>query len=129
VKSLTHRVGNLVLVLSEMSLDTLFVLPLALWQVGAQGYALTGRDLVIGLILGLVCTAFAYTLWFEGVRRVPIQHASILGYLAPVAGPVYAYLLLGEVPSLWTIVGGALIIVAGLVVVLRGGAGEEVPPA
>lgn len=128
VKTLTPRVGNVVLVLSEMGLDALFVLPLALWQVGVQGYGISGRDLVIGLILGLFCTAFAYTLWFEGVRHIPVQHASILGYLAPVVGPFYAFLLLGEVPSLWTVAGGALIIAAGVLVVLRGGAADEVPP-
>lgn len=129
VKTLTRRVGNVVLVLGEMGLDALFVLPLALWQVGAQGYQVTGRDLVIGLILGLFCTAFAYTLWFEGLRHIPVQHASILGYLAPVVGPVYAFLLLGEVPSAWTVAGGALIIAAGVVVVLRGGAAQEIAPA
>jgi drug/metabolite transporter (DMT)-like permease len=128
VKSLTPRVGNAMLVLSEMGLDALIVLPLALWQVGAQDYRLTGRDLVIGLILGLFCTAFPYTLWFEGVRHIPVQHASILGYLAPVVGPFYAYLLLGEVPSAWTVAGGALIIAAGVLVVVCGGPAEETPP-
>jgi drug/metabolite transporter (DMT)-like permease len=127
-KTLTRRVGNVVLVLSEMGLDALFVLPLALWQVGVQGYQVTGRDIVVGLILGLLCTAFAYTLWFEGLRHVPAQHASILGYLAPVVGPLYAFLLLGEVPSVWTVAGGILIIVAGVLVVLRGGAAEEIAP-
>jgi drug/metabolite transporter (DMT)-like permease len=129
VKSLTPRVGNVLLVLSEMGLDALFVLPLALWQVSVQGYGVTGRDLAIGLILGLFCTAFAYTLWFEGVRHIPVQHASILGYLAPVVGPFYAFLLLGEVPSAWTVAGGALIIAAGVLVVVRGGTAEEIPPA
>jgi drug/metabolite transporter (DMT)-like permease len=42
---------------------------------------------------------------------------------------VYAFLLLGEVPSAWTVAGGALIIAAGVVVVLRGGAAEEIAPA
>ena len=101
----------------------------ALWQVGAQGYQVTGRDVVIGLILGLLCTAFSYTLWFEGLRRIPAQHASILGYLAPVTGPFYAFLFLGEVPSAWTIAGGLLIIAAGALVVLRGGAAQEIAPA
>ncbi len=128
VKALTPRVGNAMLVLSEMGLDALIVLPLALWQVGAQDYRLTGRDLVIGLILGLCCTAFPYTLWFEGVRHIPVQQASILGYLAPVVGPFYAYLLLGEVPSAWTVAGGALIIAAGVLIVVRGGPAEEIPP-
>lgn len=127
-KTMTRRLGNRMLVLGETTLDTLFILPLALWQVGVQGYDVTGRDIVIGLVLGLVCTAFAYALWYEGIRHIPVQHASILGYLAPVSGPICAYFLLGEVPAFMTLVGGALIIAAGVLVILRGGVYEEVVP-
>ncbi|HJW74535.1 MAG TPA: DMT family transporter, partial [Thermoleophilia bacterium] len=93
-KTMTRRLGNRVLLLSETALDALFILPLALWQIGVQGYSVTGRDLVIGLVLGLVCTVFAYALWYEGIRHIPVQHASILGYLALVSGPVCAFFLL-----------------------------------
>jgi drug/metabolite transporter (DMT)-like permease len=79
-------------------------------------------------VLGLVCTALAYTLWTEGVSRIRVQHASILGYLEPVSAPLYALLLLGQRPGTWTIVGGVLIIAAGLVVVLFGQRGEPAPP-
>jgi drug/metabolite transporter (DMT)-like permease len=127
-KTMTRRLGNGVLVLGETTLDTLFLLPLALWQVGVQGYAVTGRDIAIGLVLGLICTAFAYALWYEGIRYIPVQHASILGYLAPVSGPVCAFLLLGEVPAATTLAGGALIVAAGVLVMLRGGTDEEVVP-
>jgi drug/metabolite transporter (DMT)-like permease len=121
VKSLTDRgVGSVTIVMTEAILDTLFLLPLALWQTVGAGYRLTGRDLVVGVILGVVCTAFAYTVWTEGVSRIPVQHSSILGYLEPVSAPVYALFLLGEKPASWTLVGGALILVAGALVVMYG---------
>ena len=121
VKDLTNRgVGAVTIVVSEMGINSVVLLPLALWQTVGAGRHLNGRDLVVGVVLGVVCTALAYTLWTEGVSRVRVQHSSILGYLEPVSAPFYALLLLGEWPGPWTIVGGALIIVAGVVVVLFG---------
>ena len=49
-----------------------------------------------------------------------MQHASILGYLEPVSAPLYAFLLIGESAGAWTLAGGAVIIVAGVLVILFG---------
>jgi drug/metabolite transporter (DMT)-like permease len=121
VKDLTDRgVGAVTIVISEMAIDAIVLLPLALWQTVGAGRAMSGHDLGVAVVLGLVCTALAYTLWTEGVSRIRVQHSAILGYLEPVSAPLYALLLLGQRPGTWTIVGGALIIVAGLLVVLCG---------
>jgi len=120
VKGLTRRVESVTLVLVECALDMLFLLPLALWQTLGSGYRLTGRDLLVALVLGLVCTALAYTLWMEGMHRVRVQHSAVLGFLTPVAAPIYALLLLGQTITAWTVAGGALILVAGILIVLRG---------
>jgi drug/metabolite transporter (DMT)-like permease len=129
VKSLTNRgVGSVTIVISEMAINSVVLLPLALWQTVVAGYRMTPRDLVAGIVLGVVCTAFAYTLWTEGVSRVRVQHAGVLGYLEPVSAPVYALLLLGQGIAAWTIAGGALICVAGALVVMFGER-EELMPA
>ena len=49
-----------------------------------------------------------------------VEHVSILGYVEPVAAPVYALVLLGQQPGVWTIAGGALVLAAGLLVVVFG---------
>jgi drug/metabolite transporter (DMT)-like permease len=121
VKSLTNRgVGSPTIVIAESALDALILLPLALWQTVGAGYQMTSRDLFVGIVLGVVCTALAYTLWTEGVARVRVQHASILGYLEPVSAPLYAFLLIGERAGAFTLAGGAVIIVAGVLVILFG---------
>jgi len=120
VKGLSRRVDAGTMVLSECALDCLFLLPLALWQTVSAGYSLTGRDLLVALVLGLVCTAVAYTLWMEGVRWVRMQHSAVLGFLAPVAAPIYALILLGQTITAWTVAGGVLILTAGILVVLHG---------
>ncbi|HEY5167872.1 MAG TPA: EamA family transporter [Thermoleophilia bacterium] len=125
VKDLTKRVSAVTIVFTEAWLDALILLPLALWQTVGAGYHLTTRDLVSGLILGVVCTALAYLMWTYGMGMIKVQHSSILGYLEPVSAPLYALLLLGQGISVWTIAGGALIVVAGLLVVLLGEHEEE----
>jgi drug/metabolite transporter (DMT)-like permease len=125
VKGLTKRVAPTTISLTEAALDALFVLPLALWQLADTGYRLTARDLVAIAIMGLVCTAFAHTVWVEGTRRVRVEHVTILGYVEPVGSAVYAYFLVGQRPSLWTVAGGALIIAAGVLVILFGRAEGE----
>lgn len=128
-KGLSRRIGSIAMVLTECVLDTLFLLPLALWQVLGAGYGLTRRDLLVALILGLLVTAVGYTLWMEGMRWVPVQRSAVLGFLTPVAAPVFALLLLGQPVTAWMVAGGALILAAGLLVVLRGqGELESEPP-
>ena len=125
VKDLTKRVSAVTIVFTEAWLDAIILLPLALWQTVGVGYHLTTRDLVAGLILGVVCTALAYTMWTAGMGLIKVQHSSILGYLEPVSAPLYALLLLGQGISVWTVAGGALIVAAGLLVVLFGEHEEE----
>jgi drug/metabolite transporter, DME family len=126
VKDLTRRVSAVTIVFTEAWLDALILLPLALWQTVGSGYHLTTRDLVAGVILGVVCTALAYLMWTFGMGRIKVQHSAILGYLEPVSAPFYALLLLGQGISVWTVIGGALIVIAGLLVVLLGEHEEEV---
>lgn len=125
VKDLTRRVSAVTIVFTEAWLDALILLPLALWQTVGLGYQRSTRDLVAGVILGVVCTALAYTMWTTGMGLIKVRHSSILGYLEPVSAPLYALLLLGQGISLWTVAGGALIVVAGLLVVLFGEHEEE----
>jgi drug/metabolite transporter (DMT)-like permease len=129
VKDLTKRVSAVTIVFTEAWLDALILLPLALWQTWGSGYQLTTRDLVAGAVLGVVCTALAYLMWTVGMGRIKVQHSSILGYLEPVSAPVYALLLLGQGISGWTVAGGALIVLGGLLVVLYGEHEEERAPS
>ena len=128
VKGLTRELPSTTIVTLECTLDAVVILPLALWQWTSLGVALTGRDWVAAVVLGLVCTAVAYSIWVEGVGRIPVQHSAILGFLTPVVAPLFAWLLLREAVSPATVVGGALILVAGALVVWWGGPEVEPEP-
>ena len=129
VKGLTKIVAPSTISMAEAAGDALIVLPLALWQFSSTGYHLDGRAWIAALVMGVACTAIPYTLWIEGTRRVRVEHVTILGYVEPVAGPLYAVFLVGQLPSLWTVLGGALILGAGLLVVVFGRGEGEASPA
>jgi drug/metabolite transporter (DMT)-like permease len=120
VKGLTKIVSSSTISMAEAAGDTLLVAPLALWQFSSTGYHLDGRAWIAAAVMGVVCTAIGYTLWIEGTRRVRVEQVTILGYVEPVAGPLYAVFLVGQLPTVWTVVGGALILGAGLLVVVFG---------
>jgi drug/metabolite transporter (DMT)-like permease len=126
-KRLLRKARSTTVALGEMVLDAVFLLPLAAWQVLGAGYHFTRNDWIAGLTLGVLCTAIPYVLYAEGLRRIRVEHASILGYLEPVSAPFYALILLGEAPSAATVAGGALIVVAGILVIVFG-APENVAP-
>ena len=104
-------------------LAAVVLLPLGLAQSTAADF--TVRNFAIAAFLGVVCTALTFSLVMDGMQYIKVQHSAIMGYIEPVSAPIYALLILGQVPSLWTIAGGALIIGAGLIVVRYGAAEIE----
>jgi drug/metabolite transporter (DMT)-like permease len=92
--------------------------PLAAWQTVSEHYTLTWTDTWIVVLSGLVYTALCFSLFTDGIRHVRVEHAGILGYLEPVTAPLWAFLLIGEEPPLATYAGGALIVAAGILVIV-----------
>jgi len=68
------------------------------------------------LYLGVVQVGVAYTLFTLGMSRgIRSLDAGIVGYIEPVLNPIWVFLVLGERPSKWALVGGAIIISAVVV--------------
>ena len=79
---------------------------------------------LLGLVFaGLVGSGFAYFLWFDIVRRLPVMTASLGVLSVPVAGVLASVVLLGERPTLADIIGFALILLASACVLLAPVAG------
>jgi drug/metabolite transporter (DMT)-like permease len=69
--------------------------------------------------LGIIQIGVAYILFTSAMARgLRSLDASIVGYIEPVLNPIWVFLLLGERPSNWAIVGGAIIIASVLAHIL-----------
>jgi drug/metabolite transporter, DME family len=77
--------------------------------------------------LGVFQIGVAYIFLSSAVRRLPALETSLLLLVEPVLNPVWTWLILGENPGAWTMIGGAVIIAATAVKILRGG--QPVAPA
>ena len=75
-------------------------------------YALTSRDLIISIYLGVFQVGVGFTLVVLGSRYVPAAQVGLLALVEPVLAPIWVWMGVGEVPSLATIVGGAIIFLA-----------------
>ena len=88
------------------------LLPIVAWT-GPEG-AIGARDIALMLVLGLVCTALAHTLFIAALAGVTAHTAATIAALEPVYGIALAALLLGEIPGPRTLVGGTLIVGAAI---------------
>src|SRR5216683_1266438 len=78
---------------------------------GAARRGISAADLARISYLGIVQIGCAYLLFTLAMARgLRSLDASIVGYIEPVLNPVWVFLFIGEQPSGWAIVGGAIII-------------------
>ena len=91
------------------SLAVLMTLPWGL----ATVTSITGHDLVGVAYLGIVQLGISYTLFTTGMAHgVRSLDAGIVCYAEPLLNPVWVFLILGERPSSWAILGGTIIVAA-----------------
>ncbi len=113
-KPLADIYGGLRLALMEMGGASVVLLPVAF-------LARWGPPRAVWLwlvVLGVVHTALGIALYLDALARIPATHVSIIGYLEPVAVVGFAWVWLEEAPGLESIMGGVLVLAAGLLVVL-----------
>jgi drug/metabolite transporter (DMT)-like permease len=92
-------------VISGNVMAFLFGLPLSI-PVGSH----TASDWLAVVFLGVVQIGLAYVLLTRALGRVPALEASLLLLIEPVLNPIWTWLLHGEAPGAWAVVGGSLIL-------------------
>lgn len=75
-----------------------------------EDLSLQATDFALLAILGVFCTALAHVLFIKSLVHIKTQLASIIACLEPVYGIIFAFVLLGEIPALRTILGGCIIL-------------------
>ncbi len=90
---------------------TLILLP-----VGMMPLDMVFRNMDYLVLLAIFPTILAVSLYFNGLKKVRAQSASILGLIEPVSAVILAVLILGEQISTPELIGGALILIGAALV-------------
>jgi DME family drug/metabolite transporter len=98
-------------------LATLVCLPFMRFTSSVQGF-----DVFLIVYLGAIQIGLAYWILTRGLRRVPAVEVSLLLLAEPVLNATWVWIVLGEEPGFWSLVGCALILIATYFrVAVRGG--------
>lgn len=84
----------------------------------------TAKTLWAIAAIGVICTALAHSLYVAAQRKVKAQTAGIVSGMETVYGIVYGMLLLGEIPSVREVVGGAIILSVAMISSWKSAAGK-----
>ncbi len=118
-------IPNLGRFLKEVKSDILTFVQLFIAFVTLIPFVLHGKIFVgkinwfaVGILVA-VHTVFALFLYMDGLKSVKVNEAALLSYLDPLSAVVYAFLVFGEVPTIRTVIGGVLILLASLLDTLK----------
>ena len=89
---------------------TLFALTGMLWD--GDSLILTPKDLSLSVSLGVFQVGLGFMLYTAGSRHLPAVELTLLSLTEVIVGPILAWLGADEVPSVTTLAGGALILLA-----------------
>ena len=101
--------------LVQLFITTLVLIPYCILHGDFVGLQITGGQLALLLILGVVHTGFAYSLYFGSMAYLPAQTLAILSYLDPVTAVLLSALVLHEPLSGFEILGAVCILGAAVV--------------
>ena len=110
-----ERYSSLLLAFYQNSFACFVLLPFGSLAFGILDF----QKIVFIIFLGVFCTALAHTLFIEGMKRVTAQFASIISTLEPVYGIVLAAVLLDEIPTVKTLLGGVMILTTVVFITYR----------
>ncbi|CAA9533538.1 MAG: hypothetical protein AVDCRST_MAG79-1134 [uncultured Thermoleophilia bacterium] len=116
-KTLRREVSGVAVAFWQYGGVAVLLAPVALAGRGLEPASL--RQLGALVVLGVVLTGLCGLLYVLALGNVPAQAIGILSYLEPVSAAVLAALVLDEAVGLRTVLGGLLVLAAGLVVVLQ----------
>lgn len=90
---------------------TIFLFPMALFE---SGFSFIGGVTILGLgsvlYLSLLCSVYAYICWNRSMKCEKASNVAMFLYFVPVVTAIMAWFLLGEVITIFTVIGGILVI-------------------
>lgn len=112
-KSLSDSEGGVNLALWQLLIAGAVILPFAL----LTQWGTPRIEWLWLIVLALVYTAFAFAVYLSALARIPVTRATVLLYLEPASAVLFGWLLLDEKPTASMLIGGVLVVAAGVLVV------------
>jgi DME family drug/metabolite transporter len=79
---------------------------------GVEGFAIGWWNFSLTFIMGAVQLTLGLILFTIGSRSVPAAQLALIALVEPTLSPLWAWLASGELPPIWTFIGGAVIVAA-----------------
>jgi drug/metabolite transporter (DMT)-like permease len=79
---------------------------------GVEGFAIGWWNFGLTFIMGAVQLTLGLILFTIGSRSVPAAQLALIALVEPTLSPLWAWLASGELPPIWTFIGGAVIVAA-----------------
>lgn len=122
-KHLTDDLGGAGLSLWQLLIAGVLLVPFA----ARSDWTALGVDWPWLLAMGLVYTALAFATYLTALERLAATRAAVLLYLEPASAIAFGWLLLSEAPTAMTVVGGAMVVAAGVLAARLPAAPEMIP--
>lgn len=90
---------------------TVFLLPFMLMEFPINLISISFAGWLNVFYLGLMASALAYLFWNTALTKVSMTTAAMYLYLMPVISAVFAAIFLNEIPTTYTIIGGAIVLI------------------
>jgi drug/metabolite transporter (DMT)-like permease len=86
---------------------------------------LTDHRWIYIVILGVIFTAVAHTLFVDSLRTIRASTAGLIASLEPIYGMAFAAAVLSEIPVIKTVAGGVIVVGAAVYTSLRAGRTDQ----
>lgn len=107
-KLLTSATGAVIIETAVFLIPTMLIL--------TKDYSMDTTGILSALYAGIFCTALAFVLYSIGLKQLGATRSSVILLIEIVFGILFAILLLGEMPTWATAIGGAMILLSVIVI-------------
>lgn len=118
-KVLNRKTDVIMVTAAIMANTTLFLVPMTL--LFTTSYAIPATGWIAVVYIGLACTFGANLLYNAGLKGVKASISSVILLMEVVSGMVFAMIILGEMPTAITAMGGLLVLLSILIISLATG--------
>ena len=98
----------------ELFAASVTIVPYILLSEDITAVSLTPRSVLLVLLVGILHTGIAYSMYFGSLDTLPAQSIAVISYIDPVSALILSALVLGETLSVYGITGAVLIIGSAL---------------